>query len=114
MKRFGFWEEEFGNLGTPNDYLHRGWDIAERLKVIQYLREGYTFSERTGLTFCLLGCRSQYGLENKGLTDGAWEWPAHLAHYIESHSVKPCEEFLNHIRKNKFKMPYHKNYKSNE
>lgn len=45
------------------------------------------------------------------LTDGYWIWPSYIIHYLlESSNFKLEDEFIQHIRKNEYKIKLPKNY----
>ena len=78
MKQVGFWNSKVEIL----TYKSR-WDIAERIQVIRYLRDGTVTCVYPDTEPCLLGCRSYVGIGCAGLTDGSWEWPENLIHYVD-------------------------------
>lgn len=106
MKRIGYWSTpEEPMLPDPREWVDSSWDMGERIKVIRYLRDGKFTGEHQNLARCRMGCKSSYGMGRHDMTDGSFVWPEGLAHYIECHSVKPPEEFVQHIRNNFYKVP---------
>jgi len=111
MKKTGFWTglESLENL-DPSLHVDHSWNLGERIQVIKYLRAGYPTVVGTDFVICLMGCKSKLGMDNGELTDGKWTWPVHLIHYLECHSVKPPEDFLEHIRSNEYSIPFNQKY----
>ena len=98
----GYWrdpdEPESASLPAPEDWIDLGWDPVERAAVLDYLRRGRTHRFYSGYARCRLGC-PKGGMGNRDLTDGVYAWPSGLAHYVETHGVKPPEAFLAHVRR---------------
>lgn len=108
MKRVGFWfSAEEPHLPDPTQFVDSSWDMGERIKVIRYLRDGRFTGEHQNNATCRMGCRSNYGMGRHDMTDGEYSWPEGFVHYVESHSVKPAEDFLQHIRNNFYRIPSH-------
>ena len=42
---------------------------------------------------------------HRDLTDGMWAFPEGFAHYLRHHAVKPDMAFLEHVRKNGYRVP---------
>jgi len=76
-----------------------------KAKLIAYLNSGEVFQSWLGDTDCRLGC-GEDDLATSDLTDGVWLWPQSLSHYIEAHDVVLPDEFLSHVRKNNWTVPY--------
>jgi hypothetical protein len=98
----GYWRdpdypEETAHLPEPQDLVDHTWDRAERAEVVGYLRRGEAHRLYAGYARCRLGC-AKGGMGNRDLTDGVYAWPEGLAHYVETHDVKPPEPFLAHVR----------------
>lgn len=69
--------------------------IAELRSVIDYLRSGYTYCQWRGLSYCRFRCGAgPILMGSQCLSDGAWVWPEGLSHYVEAHSVRLPEEFV--------------------
>jgi hypothetical protein len=54
------------------------------------------------MSFCRFGCGVNGTIEQ---TDGVFVWPEGLAHYVEVHSVRLPEEFVEHARARGFAIP---------
>lgn len=109
MIKVGYWAVPGAaidiTLPYPHHFIDHTWDIAERIKVGHYLRDGIICETHSLTARCILGCKSQLGLGLSDFTDGVWQWPEGLAHYVETHAVKPPATFLEHIRNNRFLVP---------
>lgn len=52
-----------------------------------------------GTSFCRFVCGTpDWEMGDSSLHDGEWEWPDGLAHYVERHSVRLPDEFINTMR----------------
>lgn len=108
LKRTGFWwSEEEPHLPHPKDFVDKEWDPEEREKVIAYLESSYYMPYRYfGMSWCRMGCRGEpEDIGEQDLTDGTWVFPEGLVHYVRHHYVKPEKAFLEHVRKNNYKVP---------
>ena len=106
----GYWQsEDQPDLPHPRDFVDPTWDEEERAKVVAYLDDAYYVRGAMGYSWCRMGCPETLdGLRemgNKDFTDGLWVFPEGLVHYVKKHSVKPDPSFLEHIRKNEYKIP---------
>ncbi|XAM01063.1 hypothetical protein OT109_06675 [Phycisphaeraceae bacterium D3-23] len=106
LKSVGYWwSENEPELPHPKQFVDLQWSETERAKVVRYLSDSYS------MPYILMGpswCRFECGVNDMGcldLTDGTWIYPEGFAHYVDKHSVKPTEEFLNHLRAIDFRMP---------
>ena len=95
----GFWRnEEHPEYPSPEDLVDQTWDRDERDTVWWYLSHG---TVPGGLLWGLLSgyspCRL-CGKHNGRLeyTDGVYQWPEGLAHYVDDHSVRLPAEFVEH------------------
>ena len=84
----------------PRDYADPTWDPAERQPVVTYLEHCYSlgYMNPTAAIWCPFGCRDPSPRGGETLTDGSWEFPEILIHYVRDHAVKPPDEFLAHVR----------------
>lgn len=91
----------------PRDYIDPCWDPAEHLRVVTYLKNCYSlgFMSPTAAVWCPFGCQYPSPSGGELLTDGLWEFPEILIHYVQEHAVKPPEEFLTHVRSIGFQVP---------
>jgi hypothetical protein len=86
------------SLSSPQDFVDPSWDPAERDMVIVYLRKGRVLDRYMGYSTCRFKC----GIDNADmgdadLTDGTFVWPEGFSHYLEKHSVRPGQDFVNHV-----------------
>ncbi len=106
LRSVGFWTtEEHPLLPDPTYHIDHRWDMGERIKVIRYLRDAPKANAKTSEIRCRLKCSSSLGFGFQTLTDGDFIWPESFAHYVETHGVKPPEDFLQHIRNNEYRIP---------
>ncbi len=95
----GFWF----NPNAPNRYprperLVGVWDPAVKQAVVAHLRAGATFMQFAGLSFCRFRCGvDDLALGSQDLTDGTYDWPSGLAHYVEAHDVRLPDDFIAHV-----------------
>ncbi len=59
--------------------------------------------EYLGLSYCRFDC-GQRGLGSADLTDGTWVWPEGLWHYVDVHSVRLPDEFIQHAAASDFEV----------
>ncbi|SDY09472.1 hypothetical protein [Hymenobacter psychrophilus] len=94
---FGFWRSVFEPLlPDPAQFVDDKWDSAERLQVINYLRQGRQLTHWMGYSWCRFGCKAA-DMGAADLTDGSYCWPEGLAHYLENHQVRLPHEIVSHI-----------------
>ena len=108
LRREGFWcSEEEPHLPHPSDFVDESWDVEERRKVIAYLGSSYLAPiVQAGPSWCRMGCRDlPADIGTQDLTDGTWRYPEGLVHYLRNHGVKPSQAFLEHVRRNEFRVP---------
>lgn len=79
----------------PAWFVDSSWDTAERRCVADHLRGGHETAIGLGLSWCRFRCGAS--LASTLLSDGAWVWPAGLAHYLEHHDVRLPDEFVRHV-----------------
>jgi len=103
----GYWHStDTPQLPHPRDYVDLEWDPTERKRVEDYLARAYVFGGGCGSSWCRLGCpETRFDMGSRDLTDGTWLFPEGFAHYIVHHAVKPELPFLEHVRRNEFRMP---------
>lgn len=108
LRRVGFWRSDGEpNLPDPRDFVDLAWRESEGDRVLEYLDSAYDLPYVcAGFSFCRLGCPDipcDIGTQDR--TDGRYLFPEGLAHYVRVHSIRPPEEFLEHIRANDFRVP---------
>jgi len=83
-------------LPWPGDMIDATWDLRERRAVTAYVNhENFIGPRYMGHASCLLCNKLDNGAAD--CTDGIYVWPEGLGHYVETHSVKPPQEFVDHI-----------------
>ncbi len=100
----GYWfdpeDPDTKGFFCPQDWVDKHWDKKERQMVINYLKSGREVSVSKGYSWCRF--RFCWTPDRKmgccDLGDGTYVWPEGYVHYIEKHSVRPPEDFLEHVR----------------
>jgi hypothetical protein len=86
-------------LPNPAWLVWEGWNPAELPGVLAYLRAGQEWIRFNGWSYCRFACGiAPSALGDRDLTDGVWVWPEGLAHYVEAHSVRLPDEFIDDMR----------------
>jgi hypothetical protein len=97
----GYWKTSRANdpsdLPWPGDYIDETWDPAEREAVATYLDAQPDVQAWKGYSFCRLGCEHHSSIGTTDKSDGIFVWPAGFSHYIRKHSVRPPQEFIDHV-----------------
>ena len=108
LKFIGYWtpldrrpdHPECLKLPDPRLYVDRKWGFTERAYVLRHLRGGVMWEGWMGPSWCRFGCTrdaDDVHLGSRDLTDGVYVWPEGFAHYVERHSVRPPQEFIDHV-----------------
>ena len=101
LERIGYWKDlQNGTrnyLPDPRTLVDPTWRLKERVRVAKYLRRGRRCIEYCGFSYCRFEC-GECNMGNADLTDGTYDWPEGLAHYVEVHSVRLPSHFMAHIR----------------
>jgi hypothetical protein len=93
-------------LPNPAWLVWNGWDPAEQRGVVAYLRAGQEWIQFRGWSYCRFNCGiAPSALGDRDLTDGVWVWPEGLAHYVQVHSVRLPDEFIDHMRSQGWRVP---------
>lgn len=96
-KLIGYWIRDFNDTTyyAPQEFVgDYSGDIKDR--VVEYLKGGKPAMAYSGLSWCRFGCESfDLNMGSMEFTDGVWQWPEGLAHYVEKHDVLLPEEFIN-------------------
>ena len=103
LKLIGYWwfpvfDEEWPH---PKRLVSK-WDPSLRRRIADYLRSGQKRVGYCGWSYCRFGCGRNGTIEQ---TDGVYAWPEGLAHYVEVHSVRLPEAFVEHARAQDFTIP---------
>src|SRR5262245_11011580 len=101
LKLVGYWSGvEYLFLPHPRWLVRRGWRVADRTRIVRYLRGAATLFRSPSSSPCRFGCflpdeeGSYPEMGGRELTDGMWLWPEGLAHYVVRHSVRLPDEFV--------------------
>src|SRR5713101_707910 len=82
------------------------WRVADRERLVAYLRAGHGCRTYLGFSACRFECRDKYRvLGNCDLTDGEWVWPVGLSHYVDRHAVMLPDEFIASASARGWKVP---------
>ena len=90
----GYWRsEQHPEFPDPQSLVDATWDDDERHMLWAYLSSGTMVVSCMGLSPCRL-C----GADNGALeyTDGVYQWPEGLAHYVGEHGVRLPSEVVAH------------------
>lgn len=90
----GYWRNELHpEYPDPSNWVDSQWATEERETVAEYLGSGSVAMAFMGYSPCRI-C----GIDNGALefTDGTYQWPEGLGHYVEEHSVRLPHEFVEH------------------
>jgi hypothetical protein len=93
-------------LPDPRFQVNYAWNTNLKAKVVNYLQQGWVRSQCRGYSYCRFYCGiSDTQMGSCDLSDGVWDWPEGLPHYVEEHSVWLPYDFLNHLEQCEFEMP---------
>jgi hypothetical protein len=95
LQRVGYWGEAGSGLPTPSSLVDDTWGEEYRNAVAEHLGRGFVVRAYMGTTTCRI-CEEQVG--SLELTDGVYTWPEGLRHYIETHSIRLPEPFVEYVR----------------
>lgn len=101
LVKVGFWKPTDDRYASPEDKLFPkvetmvdpSWDPKERQIVLDHVKNGDNCAQYRGWSDCRV-CGTRNG--SCDLTDGFYVWPEGFAHYIEEHSVRPPQDFIDH------------------
>jgi hypothetical protein len=90
----GYWRnEEHPDYPDPLALVDETWDERERHQVSWFLSHGTMAFVCAGLSPCRV-CGQNNGAAE--FTDGTYQWPEGLAHYVDEHRVRLPHEFVEH------------------
>lgn len=92
LRLIGHWKESLGDEYPLPQELEAEYAPDVRDRLARYLESGAVFGQCRGYSWCRCGCPGPNG--SAVLTDGAWVWPAGLAHYVRHHSVALPPDFV--------------------
>jgi hypothetical protein len=97
LRAIGYWRGTWNEtLPDPKNYVDLSWDPTERQLVAAYLAAAADVVHWRGWSTCRL-CGVNNGSTCKA--DGVFVWPEGLAHYVTAHSVRPPQEFVDHVKR---------------
>ncbi|WP_205474835.1 hypothetical protein [Nocardioides sp. SYSU D00038] len=85
--------EQHPELPDPRACVDDSWDDAERHAVWSYFCSGTVVVAYMGNSPCRLCGQDNGSLE---YTDGVYQWPEGLAHYVSDHGVRLPDEVVRH------------------
>lgn len=100
LEAIGYWAYPDADVELYPDprKLVGTWDRGQRPAVLRYLERGSVFEAYRGFSFCRFDCGiDDRDMGSRDLFDGVWVWPEGLAHYVEFHSVRLPERFVQHV-----------------
>ncbi|WP_051551238.1 hypothetical protein [Nocardioides sp. URHA0020] len=90
----GYWRNERNpEFPDPHSLIDATWDDDERQTVWAYLTSGTMAVSYMGLSPCRFCGEDNGALE---YTDGVYQWPEGLAHYVSEHNVRLPSEVVAH------------------
>ncbi len=90
----------------PTSLVCPNWCEEERSLITAYLRDGRTYNQWRGISYCRFKCGVlDENMGSRCLTDGEWVWPEGLSHYVECHAVRLPDEFVVSMRRNEWQVP---------
>lgn len=94
LRVIGYWiDTDRPDLPDPEKFIDADWDLTERQAVANYLNAGRPIGAGCGCSSCRI-CGTPNGFEE--FTDGTFQWPEGLAHYVLEHAVRLPEEVVQH------------------
>ncbi len=92
----GYWKSDHEpDWPDPRDFVDASWSTYERREVAGYLSNGTVVVEYRGLSPCRF-CGRDNG--HREFTDGTYQWPEGLAHYLWVHEVRLPVVVVTHIK----------------
>lgn len=94
IRMIGYWiDDDQPNLPDPAVHIDSDWDSNEQRIVAEYLNAGRPIRTGRGCSPCRI-CGAPNGFEE--FTDGVFQWPEGLAHYVLDHGVRLPDEVIQH------------------
>ena len=98
MLRIGYWKATFLDEYPAPQWVAGAMSAPDAERVARYLDAGLGVSQSFGLSWCRFGCGH---LGSGERSDGIWQWPDGLSHYVRVHQVALPVEFVEHVRENR-------------
>jgi hypothetical protein len=90
----------------PRLFVDSSWEAEDKPKIVKYLRSGVRWNAFMGHSYCRFeGGPPDKEMGSADLTDGVWLWPEGLHVYVERYHVRLPDEFVEHMRRNGFRIP---------
>ena len=108
LKLIGYWKDTNSphEWPDPRHVVDEDWGKDSRSTIVNYLSSGVVVHEFLGYSSCRFGaCVPDELMGSREFSDGVWIWPEGLAHYVEHHHVKLPDDFLQHLRQARFRVP---------
>lgn len=77
----------------------------DQARVVDYLRRGTVLMRAWSMTVDVLAPGAPRMEPLQLLTDGTWEWPNDLAHFVEHYNAELPGAFVEHMRAHSFEPP---------
>jgi hypothetical protein len=88
------------------DMVDPCWCGDDLPRIVTYLRNGHIHFRYSGHSFCRFQCGiAMAAMGNCDLCDGIWVWPEGLAHYVEHHSVRLPDAFVETMQARGWELP---------
>lgn len=88
----GYWySESEPHFCNPQSLIDEAWNEDEKQRVVTHIRQAEEMMYYRGYSACRL-CNKPNGVSDK--SDGLFYFPEGLDHYLETHSVKPPQLFI--------------------
>jgi len=96
LRAIGYWRSERQDgLPRPQDFVDPAWDPRLRALASLYLRNASAAVSWRGSSSCRFSCKERNG--SRCMSDGVFIWPEGLVHYVDRHSVRLPDEFMDHV-----------------
>jgi len=111
LKSVGFWNN------ARNDFPHFPMPVEnspnyDKEKMITYIKTSGVIAEYRGISSCRFNCNEKiydnpektgsfnwkYKMGSKTFSDGVYQYPQGLEHYIDIHEIELPQDFVNHVQ----------------
>lgn len=98
--KVGYWKSE-DEPHLPDPTTLGQIDPTVKYLVLQYLSKGKTHIAWKGYSNCRFKCGiPSHKMGSTCRTDGTYQWPEGLYHYVDEHNVTLPQDFITHIMTN--------------
>lgn len=80
---------------NPAAWIDPSWDADDRDLCASWLRTGLVARAYMGYSLCRFCAKRDNGALE--MTDGVYQWPEGLGHYVEEHAVRLPQAFVEHV-----------------